>query len=128
MTEALALTDANFDKIVDELGKKLDLAPVNLQRGTYVENSLASGALALDLILGGGWPGGRWSGAVGGEGSGKSTLSFFAMAAATRQHVPVFHFDAEGAADPSYMQRIGLQTDWRAEQAAGKRAMYRPAC
>lgn len=125
MSEALALTDANFDKVVDDLAKKLDMVPVNLQRGQYVDNTLASGALALDLIQGGGWPGGRWSVAVGGEGSGKSTLSFYAMAAAVRQKVPVFHFDSEGAADPTYMDRIGLKVNWLQEKEAGQRVMYR---
>jgi RecA/RadA recombinase len=125
MSEAIALTDATFDKVVDDLAKKLEMVPVNLQRGTFVENSLASGALSLDLALGGGWPGGRWSVVFGPEAGGKSTLSFYAMAAAVRQSVPVFHFDPEGAADPSYMQRIGLKTNWQAEQAAGSRVFYR---
>lgn len=57
--------------------------------------------------------------------SGKSTLSFFAMAAAVKQNVPIFHFDPEGAADPSYMNRIGLKTDWAKEHAKGKRVLYR---
>ena len=76
------ITDQTFDSVVDGLLKAVNLKAVNLQRGKYVENSLSSGSLALDLILGGGWPGGRWSVAFGGEGAGKSTLSFFAIAAA----------------------------------------------
>jgi RecA/RadA recombinase len=47
------------------------------------------------------------------------------MAAAVRQKIPVFHFDAEGAADPSYMNRIGLKTDWSREALAGKKVLYR---
>lgn len=115
------VTEDNIDSIFDALAKSVDLKPVNLQRGALVENSLSSGSLALDLILGGGWPAGRWSVAFGPEGGGKSTLSFFAMAAAVKAKIPVFHIDAEGAADPSYMNRIGLKTDWSHD----KRVYYR---
>ncbi len=119
------LTDENFESVIAGLAKAVDMAPVNIKRGKYIENSVQSGALALDLVLGGGWPGGRWSVAFGPEGGGKSTLSFFAMASAVKQGVPVFHFDAEGAADPSYMNRIGLKTDWIREAEKGKRVLYR---
>jgi RecA/RadA recombinase len=119
------ITDANFDSVVDGLLKAVNLKAVNLQRGKFVENSISSGALALDLILGGGWPGGRWSVAFGPEGSGKSTLSFFAIAAAIRQKIPVFHFDYEGAADPTYMSRIKVKIDWLKEIAAKQRVFYR---
>ena len=115
----------NMDSIIDGLMKAVDLKAVNLQRGTYVDNTLTSGSLALDLILGGGWPGGRWSVGFGPESSGKSTLSFFAMAAAVAAGVPVFHFDAEGAADPSYMKRIGLKVDWAKEASRGEQVLYR---
>ncbi len=117
--------DDNFDEVVDGLLKALDMKPVNLERGNYVENSISSGSLSLDMILGGGWPGGRWSVAFGPEGSGKSTLSFFAIAAAIKQKVPVFHFDYEGAADPSYMSRIEVKIDWLKEIAAKQRVFYR---
>ena len=119
------ITDETFDRTVDGLLKSLDLKAVNLQRGSYVQNSIPTGALALDLILGGGWPGGRWSVAFGGEGAGKSTLSFFAIATAIKQKIPVFHFDYEGAADPAYMTRIQVKTDWLQEIAARKRVYYR---
>jgi len=68
----------NFDSIVDGLMKAVDLKAVNLQRGSYVQNTLPSGSLALDLIMGGGWPGGRWSVAFGGEGclSGDSFVQY----------------------------------------------------
>lgn len=121
----IPITDENFDQIVAGLMKALDMKAVNLQRGSYVTNSVHTGALSLDLILGGGWPGGRWSVAFGPEGSGKSTLSFFAIAAAIRQKIPVFHFDYEGAADPSYMTRIKVKIDWLKEIAAKQRIYYR---
>lgn len=121
----IPITDENYDQIVDGLLKALDMKAVNLDRGGYVSNSVHTGALSLDLILGGGWPGGRWSVAFGPEGSGKSTLSFFAIASAIRQKVPVFHFDYEGAADPSYMTRIKVKIDWLKEIAAKERVYYR---
>ncbi len=123
-SEAL-INDANFDEIADSLAKAQDLAPVNLRRGKYSENTISSGSLALDIILGGGWHGGRWVAALGPEASGKSTLTFFAMKSAIEQGIPVFHFDAEGAADPTYMARIGLRIDWSAEKSQKKRVLYR---
>jgi RecA/RadA recombinase len=116
----------DLDELFESEAKKLDLPVVNLNRGTYVQDSVSTGSLVIDLIMGGGWPAGRYVNVHGGEGSGKTTLQLTTMAEAIRNKIYVFHFDAEGSADPMYMRRIGIQVDWVKEYASWQKKNWEP--
>jgi len=117
--------DATFDSLVDSIGDTLGLIPIHLQRSSFVKDAIPTGSLCLDLILGGGWAPGRVIIPYGKSGSGKSTLTFFSIAWATKMHIPVFHFDYEGAADSEYMRRIGVKIDWTKEKQERSPIYYR---
>ena len=68
----------DLDKIIDEEASNLNLTPTNLIRGGMVKDAVSTGSLAVDLIMGGGWPPGRRSNVFGREQSGKSTMLYFA--------------------------------------------------
>ena len=70
-----------------------------------------SGALSLDLALGGGIPKGRVIEIFGPESSGKTTLSLHAVAEVQRAGGTAAFIDAEHALDPVYAKRIGVDTD-----------------
>ncbi len=72
---------------------------------------LPSGALSLDLALGGGYPKGRIIEIYGPESSGKTTLTLHAIAEIQRQGGTAAFVDAEHALDPSYARRVGVDTD-----------------
>lgn len=72
---------------------------------------LPSGALSLDLALGGGYPKGRIIEVYGPESSGKTTLTLHAIAEIQRQGGTAAFIDAEHALDPSYARRLGVDTD-----------------
>jgi recombination protein RecA len=72
---------------------------------------LSSGALSLDLALGGGYPKGRIIEIYGPESSGKTTLSLHAIAEIQRQGGTAAFVDAEHALDPAYARRVGVDTD-----------------
>jgi RecA/RadA recombinase len=61
-----------------------------------------SGALTLDLALGGGYPKGRVVEIYGPESSGKTTLALHAMAEVQRRGGNVALIDAEHAFDPLF--------------------------
>lgn len=71
---------------------------------------LPSGALSLDLALGGGWPKGRIIEIYGPESSGKTTLALHAIAEIQKQGGQAAFIDAEHALDPAYAKRIGVDT------------------
>lgn len=70
-----------------------------------------SGALSLDIALGGGYPKGRIIEIYGPESSGKTTLTLHAIAEIQRSGGTAAFIDAEHALDPSYARRLGVDTD-----------------
>ncbi len=72
---------------------------------------IPSGALSLDLALGGGYPKGRIIEIYGPESSGKTTLALHAIAEIQREGGTAAFIDAEHALDPAYAKRLGVDTD-----------------
>lgn len=72
---------------------------------------IPSGALTLDIALGGGFPKGRIIEVYGPESSGKTTLALHAMAAVQRAGGTALLVDAEHAFDAQYSKRAGLDTE-----------------
>lgn len=72
---------------------------------------IPSGALSLDIALGGGYPKGRILEIYGPESSGKTTLTLHAIAEVQRSGGTAAFIDAEHALDPSYARKVGVDTD-----------------
>jgi recombination protein RecA len=72
---------------------------------------IPSGALSIDLALGGGYPKGRIIEIYGPESSGKTTLSLHAIAKVQEAGGTAAFIDAEHALDPAYAKRLGVDTD-----------------
>lgn len=68
----------------------------------------SSGALTLDLALGGGYPTGKIVEIFGMESSGKSTLGLHAIAEVQKQGGVAALIDAENAFDKVYAARLGV--------------------
>jgi recombination protein RecA len=102
LTDALAqITKQYGDGSIRRLG---DQARVNVEL-------VSSGALSIDLALGGGYPKGRIIEIYGPESSGKTTLTLHAIAEVQRRGGTAAFIDAEHALDPSYAKRLGVDTD-----------------
>lgn len=71
---------------------------------------IPSGALSLDLALGGGYPKGRIIEIFGPESSGKTTLTLHAIAEVQKMGGTAAFIDAEHALDPSYAKKLGVDT------------------
>ncbi len=72
--------------------------------------TIKTGALSLDLALGGGIPYGRIIEIYGPESSGKTTLALHIIAELQKIGKTAAFIDAEHALDPAYVERIGVQT------------------
>lgn len=98
-----------MDQITKQFG---DGAIMKLGEGHRANVELIpSGALSLDLALGGGYPKGRIIEVYGPESSGKTTLTLHAIAEIQKQGGTAAFIDAEHALDPSYARRLGVDTD-----------------
>ncbi len=71
----------------------------------------STGALSLDLALGGGIPKGRIIEIYGPESSGKTTLTLHAIAEVQKGGGTAAFIDAEHALDPAYAKRIGVDVE-----------------
>jgi recombination protein RecA len=104
--------------------KALDLVLNQIER-TYGKNSImrlgdapqmrvetiSSGALTLDLALGGGLPRGRVIEIYGPESSGKTTVALHAIAEVQREGGIAAFVDAEHALDPVYASELGVDVE-----------------
>lgn len=70
--------------------------------------TIPTGALTLDLALGGGLPKGRVIEIYGPESSGKTTLALHALAEVQKQGGVAAFVDAEHALDPEYSEALGV--------------------
>jgi recombination protein RecA len=73
--------------------------------------TIPSGALPLDLALGGGLPKGRVIEVYGPESSGKTTLVLHAIAEVQKRGGIAAFVDAEHALDPTYAANVGVDID-----------------
>jgi len=86
---------------------------------------IPSGALSLDLALGGGYPKGRIIEIYGPESSGKTTLAIHAIAEAQKQGGIAAFIDAEHAFDRFYAEKLGVDVDnlWISQPDNGEQAL-----
>lgn len=103
LDSALAQIEKQFGKgAIMRLGDT-DLADVE---------AIPTGCLTLDLALGiGGLPKGRIIEIYGPESSGKTTVALHVVAELQKEGGTAAFVDAEHALDPSYAQRLGVDTD-----------------
>ena len=73
--------------------------------------TISTGALTLDLALGGGYPKGRVVEVYGPESSGKTTLTLHAIAEVQRRGGVAAFVDAEHALDPVYAASLGVDVE-----------------
>ncbi len=98
--------DAIMQKIEKDHGKG---AIMRLGDATNMRvETVPSGALPLDLALGGGLPKGRVIEVYGPESSGKTTLVLHAIAEVQKRGGIAAFVDAEHALDPTYAANVGV--------------------
>lgn len=103
-----------FFSAIDEVNKRftkrgeLDKA-ISLLTDTDTEvERFSSGSLALDSVIGGGFPEGRIIEIFGGESSGKTSIALTSIANVQRQGGNCVFIDAEQAFDPKYAMALGV--------------------
>lgn len=79
--------------------------------GRMKVETVPTGALTLDLALGGGLPKGRVIEIYGPESSGKTTLALHAIAEVQKAGGVAAFVDAEHALDPAYSATLGVDVD-----------------
>lgn len=83
---------------------KLSDKPLNVE-------TISSGSLVLDQILGGGFGKGRIVEVYGPESSGKTSIALTAVGNVQKQGGTAVFIDAENALDPKYASKLGVKVD-----------------
>jgi len=84
----------SFNKVLALINKKYGDGTIVVASDVLPSTRITSGSLALDVILGGGWPTNQWHEIVGEESNGKTAIALKTIA-------------ANQAKDPT-LQRYGL--------------------
>ena len=102
-----------LQRVLDEIDSNFGAGAIMRlgEAGKAKVATFPSGALTLDMALGGGLPRGRIVEVYGPESSGKTTLALHAMAEMQAIGGTVAMIDAEHAFDPEYSARLGLNLD-----------------
>ena len=121
MSSAAAAGDARAVAERDKaLGLVLSQIERNFGKGSIMRlgdasrmrvETIGTGALTLDLALGGGYPKGRVVEVYGPESSGKTTLTLHAIAEVQRRGGVAAFVDAEHALDPVYAAALGVDIE-----------------
>ena len=117
-------SDMSKDSLSKEKDKALNLVLGQIERnfgkGSIMRlgdasrmrvETISTGALTLDLALGGGYPKGRVVEVYGPESSGKTTLTLHAIAEVQRNGGVAAFVDAEHALDPVYAASLGVDVE-----------------
>lgn len=98
---------------VDQIEKQFGTGSIMRLGDAHKVNveTIPTGALSLDIALGGGIPKGRVIEIYGPESSGKTTVCLHAVAEVQKAGGTAAFIDAEHALDPSYAKRLGVNTD-----------------
>lgn len=120
----MAKATETSDKADKEKEKALNLVMTQIDRtfgkGTIMRlgdasrmkvETVPTGALTLDLALGGGLPKGRVIEIYGPESSGKTTLALHAIAEVQKTGGVAAFVDAEHALDPAYAKALGVDIE-----------------
>ncbi len=124
MTSEVKRNGANNDLQSKEKDKALSLVLGQIERnfgkGSIMRlgdasrmrvETISTGALTLDLALGGGYPKGRVVEVYGPESSGKTTLTLHAIAEVQKNGGVAAFVDAEHALDPVYAASLGVDVE-----------------
>lgn len=95
-------------KIVEEEADRID-SPIYIPTGT-TEFRIPTGSIAIDRILGGGFPSGLISQVYGYERVGKTTLIYHTIAEAQKMGLEVAFLSLEGCYREDYAQACGIDT------------------
>jgi recombination protein RecA len=107
--EKLKALQLTLDKIEKQYGKGSVMKLGD--RAIEQMEVISTGSIGVDAALGvGGFPKGRIIEIFGPESSGKTTLALHAVAEAQRNGGIAAFIDAEHAFDPSYAQKLGVNT------------------
>ncbi|GMV98240.1 MAG: recombinase RecA [Phycisphaerae bacterium] len=105
---------ATLDRTLQQIEKSFGKGAIMKlnEEGARVRDGLSTGALSLDLALGGyGIPRGRIVEMFGPESSGKTTLALHVAASAQRAGGVAAFIDAEHALDPAWVRKCGVKLE-----------------
>lgn len=102
--DALAFMNKSFKSDTGILVAKLSDRPQNVE-------TISTGSVVMDSILGGGFPKGRIIEIYGPEASGKTSMALTAVGNVQKDGGTAVFIDLENALDPRYARKLGVDVD-----------------
>jgi recombination protein RecA len=112
-TTTISDRDKTLNVVLNQIEKSFGKGSI-MRLGDAIQmrvETVSTGALTLDLALGGGFPKGRIVEIYGPESSGKTTLALHALAEVQKAGGVAAFVDAEHALDPVYATAVGVDID-----------------
>lgn len=105
--------EAAFKSLLAEIQKKQDRFSIGLLTDIQQDTveTISTGSLILDSIIGGGVPKGRLIEIFGPEASGKTSIALTIGANVQKEGGNFFFVDVEQAFDPAYAKKLGVDID-----------------
>jgi RecA/RadA recombinase len=103
-------TKDNVEKLILESCKSVGISCEYPVQFSSPDNCMHSGCFLFDLFNSGGYRNGRMHTLSGPSGAGKSTWIQYAILAAQKQKMRIYHFDVERSATFTYMNSQGIKT------------------
>lgn len=100
--------ELTVNDVISELEKKWGKGIIVDRSVVEVKDSLTSGNIAIDYVLGGGYPKGRIIEVIGKESSSKTSLALHAVAEAQKEGIVTAYLDSENSLDPTYAEALGV--------------------
>jgi recombination protein RecA len=104
-------TPAQIKKITDALNKKYGESVIfSASDKQFKIKRIPTGVMAIDILLGGGMPLGKWVEIFGDEDTLKTTLACFTIASAQKMGFPCLFGDAEQSITKEFLELRGVDT------------------
>jgi len=105
------MEEKRFEDIVKRLKRTLGEGVILDKNNFFKVETLPTGVISIDYVMGGGFPRARITELYGEEGAGKSSILYITIANLQKSGGVAVYLDLENTLDLSYLEKLGVDVD-----------------